>query len=135
MHRWSEIIQPGQPDCVLGLKKVSIGKSAIRLASSFLIAVFGFCGIFSASALASPRGLPIIVYHQIRETPEGPPDSLEPISLDRFTLEMGYLHEHGYVTLSAEEVESNLQGATSSDKNVANQFDDGWKTAQLALPE
>ena len=112
-----------------------MAKSAIRLiASSFLIAVFGFSGIFSASALASSRGLPIIVYHQIREAPEGPPDSLEAISLDRFTSEMRYLHEHGYVTLSANEVVSYLQGATSSDKIVAIQFDDGWKSEQLALP-
>lgn len=104
------------------------------IALAMFVAVFGVCGILSAGALAASRGLPIIVYHQIRETPDGPPDSLEAISLDRFKSEMRYLHEHGYVTLSAEEIVAYLHGGTSADKIVAIQFDDGWKSEQLALP-
>ena len=103
------------------------------VASLLFAVVFAVCGIFSAPA-ASPK-LPIIVYHQIRNTPGGPPDSLEAISLDRFKLEMRYLHEQGYVTLSAEEVVDYLRGGEPPGKNiVAIQFDDGWKSGQLALP-
>jgi endo-1,4-beta-xylanase len=85
-------------------------KGARSIAPSLLVAVLAVCGIFTASALAASPGLPIIVYHQIRNTPDGPPDSLEAISLDRFTSEMRYLHEHGYVTLSAEEVVNYMHG-------------------------
>jgi peptidoglycan/xylan/chitin deacetylase (PgdA/CDA1 family) len=103
--------------------------------SSLLMAVVCVCGIFAASPLAASSGLPIIVYHQIRDTRDGPPDSLEAISLDRFKSEMRYLHEHGYVTLSASEVVKHLQeGDSPGEKIVAIQFDDGWKSSQLALP-
>jgi peptidoglycan/xylan/chitin deacetylase (PgdA/CDA1 family) len=105
------------------------------IASSLLAAVLTVCGIFTASALAASPGLPIIVYHQIRNTPDGPPDSLEAISLDRFKSEMRYLHEHGYQTLSAQEAVNYLHGGDQPGKKVvAIQFDDGWKSGQLALP-
>jgi endo-1,4-beta-xylanase len=108
---------------------------ARSIASSLLAAVLVVCGIFTARALAASPGLPIIVYHQIRNTPDGPPDSLEAISLDRFKAEMRYLHEHGYVTLTAEEVVNYLHGGDPPGKKiVAIQFDDGWKSGQLALP-
>ena len=61
-------------------------------------------GSFAASALALSSELPIIVYHQIRNTADGPPDSMEAVALDRFEAQMRYLHENGYVTLSANEV-------------------------------
>ena len=110
-------------------------RSVRIVASSLLAAVLMVCGIFTAGAPAASAGLPIIVYHQIRNTPDGPPDSLEAISLDRFKSEMSYLHEHGYVTLSAEEVVNYLHGGNPPGKKiVAIQFDDGWKSSQLALP-
>ena len=110
-------------------------RGARPIASSLLAASLAICEIFTASALAASRGLPIIVYHQIRNTVDGPPDSLEAISLDRFKSEMRYLHEHGYVTLGAEDVVNYLHGdALPGEKIVAVQFDDGWKSGQLALP-
>jgi len=63
-------------------------RGARSIASSLLAAVLAVCGIFTASALAASPRLPIIVYHQIRNTADGPPDSLEAISLDRFKSEM-----------------------------------------------
>ena len=108
---------------------------ARSVALSLVVAVLSVCGIFTASALAASPGLPIIVYHQIRNTSDGPPDSLEAISLDRFKSEMRYLHEQGYMTLSAEEVVNYLHGGyPPGRKVVAVQFDDGWKSGQLALP-
>jgi peptidoglycan/xylan/chitin deacetylase (PgdA/CDA1 family) len=106
-----------------------------RLARWLLPAFIVTCGTFSGGAVAAPRQLPIIVYHQIRNTDDGPPDSLEAISVARFEAEMRYLHEHGYVTLSAQEVVNFVKGARMPGARiVAIQFDDGWKSAQLALP-
>jgi len=92
-------------------------------------------GSFAAGALALSSELPIIVYHQIRNTADGPPDSMEAVALDRFEAQMRYLHENGYVTLSANEVFDYLRtGEPDNKKVVAIHFDDGWKSAQLALP-
>lgn len=97
-------------------------------------AILAVCGVFSPKAAADPA-LPIIVYHQIRNSSDGPPDSLEAISSERFKSEMRYLHEQGYVTLSAKEVVAYMRGAAPPQTKVlAIQFDDGWKSSQLALP-
>jgi peptidoglycan/xylan/chitin deacetylase (PgdA/CDA1 family) len=106
---------------------------ARSIALSLVAAVLAIA--VTAGVLAASPRLPIIVYHQIRNTADGPPDSLETISLDRFKSEMRYLHEHGYVTLNADEVIDFLNGGNPpSKKIVALQFDDGWKSSQLALP-
>ena len=92
-------------------------------------------GASTASSGPEAVYLPILVYHQIRESADGPPDSLEAISIERFEAQMGYLKEHGYVTLSAEETVAFVRGeATPVSKVVAIHFDDGWKSAQLAIP-
>ena len=86
-------------------------------------------------AAAQAPTLPIIVYHQIRNSADGPPDSLEAISLATFEAQMRYLHEQGYATLSADEVVQFVRGGKPpSGRIVAIHFDDGWKSVQLALP-
>jgi peptidoglycan/xylan/chitin deacetylase (PgdA/CDA1 family) len=110
-------------------------RAARSFASSVMAAILAVCGIWPTNLLADSPGLPIIVYHQIRNTSDGPADSLEAISLDRFNSEMRYLHEHGYVALSADEVVDYINGGDPLGKKiVAIQFDDGWKSSQLALP-
>lgn len=80
-------------------------------------------------------GLPILVYHQLRQGTDGPPDSLESISVEQFDAHMRQLSEAGYVTLSAREVvEFVRDGSRPSEKIVAIHFDDGWKSVQRALP-
>lgn len=97
-------------------------------------AIFAIGSTFGPKAAADPA-LPIIVYHQIRNTPGGPPGSQVAISLERFTSQMRYLHEQGYVTLSANEVVDYVRrGIPKSSKIVAIHFDDGWKSSLLALP-
>jgi len=92
------------------------------------------CGAPAIAADAAPW-LPIIVYHQIRSAADGPPDSLEVISLQRFEAQLRYLHDQGYATLSADEVVDFVHGGKPPGaKIVAIHFDDGWKSAQLALP-
>lgn len=79
--------------------------------------------------------LPILVYHQIRSDASGPPDSLEAISIERFEEQMRFLADQKYLTLSAAEVHQFVLGRGSSDpRQVAIHFDDGWKSALLALP-
>jgi hypothetical protein len=103
--------------------------------ASSLTAFFVVWGTFASNAFASSPGLPILVYHQIRDTADGPLDSLETISLEHFKSQMRYLHEMGYTTLSADEVVQYVLGSSPpGDKLVAIHFDDGWKSAQLALP-
>ncbi len=116
--------------------KKMIEQANARVAPLLLFAaVIEAWAILTASAFAASPDLPVIVYHQIRNTADGPPDSLEAISLDRFESEMRYLHEHGYVTLSAAQVVDYVRGGKPAGKRiVAIQFDDGWKSAQLALP-
>ena len=112
-----------------------IGPGIRTTALLLLTAVLACCSIFGAGASAPSAGLPILVYHQIRDTADGPPNSPEAISLDRFKTQMQYLHEHGYVTLSADEVVRYLQGNYPQGKKVAAiHFDDGWTSARLALP-
>lgn len=107
------------------------GRLAARLLGAVVLAL---CSVLSRPA-GAVSALPILVYHQIRSTPDGPPDSLEAISLDRFKAEMRYLHEQGYTTLSAKEAVDYVRGSYSPpSKIVAIQFDDGWKSSQLALP-
>ena len=85
-------------------------------------------------ARAEP-GLPILVYHQLRTTEDGPADGPTAISLGRFEAQMRTLHEQGYRTLRNEEVVEFIAGrADFPDKVVAIHFDDGWKSALNALP-
>jgi len=98
------------------------------------VALVTACFVPAIGAAESPS-LPIIVYHQIRDSADGPPDSPEAISLTRFEAQMRYLHEEGYVTLSVAEVLNVVHGGKPPGARiVAIHFDDGWKSAQLALP-
>lgn len=85
-------------------------------------------------AAKSQRSLPIIVYHQIRTSGEGPADGPNAISLQRFESEMAYLHAHGYRTLNMEEVIRFMNGKRFPSKAVAIHFDDGWKSELSAVP-
>jgi peptidoglycan/xylan/chitin deacetylase (PgdA/CDA1 family) len=80
-------------------------------------------------------GLPVLVYHQIR-TPgrQEPWDESTTISLADFEAQMRYLHDQGYTTLSMQEVMDYVHGKPFPDKIVAIHFDDGWKSAQEAVP-
>jgi peptidoglycan/xylan/chitin deacetylase (PgdA/CDA1 family) len=83
---------------------------------------------------AEMEGLPILVYHQIRTQGTNPPDGETVISLERFESQIRYLHEQRYQTLRMEEVMSFLKGKVFWGNIVAIHFDDGWKSAQHALP-
>jgi peptidoglycan/xylan/chitin deacetylase (PgdA/CDA1 family) len=88
-----------------------------------------------AAAPTADRALPILLYHQIRNSADGPPDSFEAISLARFESEMRYLHDHGYRTLDIDETVNFVRtGKAPGRRIVAIHFDDGWKSSQLALP-
>jgi peptidoglycan/xylan/chitin deacetylase (PgdA/CDA1 family) len=89
----------------------------------------------AADAGKLDASLPILVYHQIRTSADGPADSMIAISLDRFEAQMRYLHKHGYTTLTTDQaVEFVQSGRAPSAKIVAIHFDDGWKSSLAALP-
>ncbi|NBO17727.1 MAG: hypothetical protein EBV03_00580 [Proteobacteria bacterium] len=87
-----------------------------------------------AAIRASLPGLPILVYHQIRTQRKEPWNAAITTSLANFEAQMRYLHDQGYSTLSTQEVMEYLQGKTFPEKSVAIHFDDGWKSAQDAVP-
>jgi peptidoglycan/xylan/chitin deacetylase (PgdA/CDA1 family) len=79
--------------------------------------------------------VPILLYHQIRTCPDGPADGPIAMSLERFEEQMRYLHEHGYTTLSTEQVVAFVRGGgVPSGKLVVIHFDDGWKSSLAAVP-
>src|SRR4051812_48833803 len=90
----------------------------------------------AATGAAAATGLPIIVYHQIMADGEALGDAGTAISLGRFEAQMRILHELGFATLDTNQVIEFIAGrATPSAKPVvAIHLDDGWKSAQLALP-
>jgi peptidoglycan/xylan/chitin deacetylase (PgdA/CDA1 family) len=102
----------------------------------------GFAVILAASAppvrsfgaSGSDASLPVIVYHQIRVAPDGPPDGMTVISYERFAGEMKVLHDQGYATLGMNEVVRFLKGEKFPPRSVAIQFDDGWRSALSARP-
>ena len=101
----------------------------------FVGALALFSNLAATASLEVPS-LTILVYHQIRADANGPADGPTAISLDRFEAQMRYLHESGYTTLSTDEVVEFVAGRAKfqAKKIVAIHFDDGWKSAQLALP-
>ncbi len=101
----------------------------------------GFCPALLLAACLSPSyasaaaaTLPILVYHQIRSGPEGPPDGMTVISAERFAEQMRWLHEQGYATLSMDEVVKFLKGKKFPARAVAIHFDDGWRSALTVRP-
>jgi peptidoglycan/xylan/chitin deacetylase (PgdA/CDA1 family) len=97
-----------------------------------LSACSGLAG--SPAAMERETILPILVYHQIRTTPDVPPDGPIALSLERFEGQMRHLHEEGYTTLSMDEVERFLKGEPFPAKVVAIHIDDGWQSSLEAVP-
>lgn len=79
-------------------------------------------------------GLPILVYHQILSEDDEKADKSTSITVSEFEKQMRYLHDHGYRTLSMDEVINYLNGDLFPPKIVAIHFDDGWQSTKHALP-
>jgi peptidoglycan/xylan/chitin deacetylase (PgdA/CDA1 family) len=103
------------------------------LSRRYLAAALLLAGLWGGSALAA-GALPILVYHQIRVTEDGPPDGETALSLEHFEAQMGHLSAEGYRALDMDEVMAFLRGAPFPEKVVAIHFDDGWKSARHAIP-
>jgi len=78
------------------------------------------------------RSIPILLYHRISIDRYGA--DTESIPLDTFAKQMRYLHEHGYSTLSLEEVERFVRHEGARRRAVCITFDDGWRSQLLAVP-
>jgi peptidoglycan/xylan/chitin deacetylase (PgdA/CDA1 family) len=94
-------------------------------------------GLASAQARqpvpAYAKTLPVIAYHAIR-TIHDERLGMTVIDKYRFEQEMTYLHDHGYTTLSIDEVVQFLQGKKFPPKIVAITFDDSLSSQLEALP-
>jgi peptidoglycan/xylan/chitin deacetylase (PgdA/CDA1 family) len=107
---------------------LAIATWATRLSAAAIIAC-------TAGEALAQSVLPILVYHQIRVSADGPSDGPTVISLARFESQMRYLQNHGYVTLTTDQVIDFItEGKAPSERIVAIHFDDGWKSALAALP-
>jgi peptidoglycan/xylan/chitin deacetylase (PgdA/CDA1 family) len=97
---------------------------------------FSACSGLAVSPAATEKGaiLPILVYHQIRTSPDGPADGPIALSLERFEGQMRLLDEEGYTTLSMDQVERFLEGEPFPGKVVAIHIDDGWQSSLAAVP-
>ena len=85
----------------------------------------------NANAMAK-TGLyaPILMYHHIGGKP-GPYN----VSITEFNMQMRWLNEHDYVTVSIDQIAAALRGkGTLPAKPVAITFDDGWRNQLNALP-
>jgi peptidoglycan/xylan/chitin deacetylase (PgdA/CDA1 family) len=111
------------------------GLAGRRLAVCALALVVGTGSAWSLDKRKAEPPFPILVYHQIRTTLDGPPDSEIALSLERFEEQMRYLQEHGYTAISTEQAVAIVRGgAAPPGKLVVIHFDDGWKSSLAALP-
>lgn len=95
----------------------------ILLAGPALVA-FVWCNLYT---------VPVMMYHKVRENPEGHSDTVSP---KMFRFQMQYLKEHGYHVLTLDElVEGITQGRRLPHKSVVITFDDGYENNYTeALP-
>jgi peptidoglycan/xylan/chitin deacetylase (PgdA/CDA1 family) len=87
-----------------------------------------------AGTSAPPRGIPVLVYHEIRG--DGAPPGETVISLERFEEQMDHLAREGWRTLSMDELLAFMRGERpfGEERAVVLTFDDGWRSALNAIP-
>ena len=102
------------------------GKIKVRLILLKVIAL----SIFTAYLLwPSPGGIPILLYHHILPEEQNRlfRDNAAVISLENFTLQMQYLYDNGFQTITLEQLEAFLfEGVPLPPKSVMIHFDDGY---------
>lgn len=104
------------------------------IAGALIIGLFAILIESPAKAGPNTQTLPIIVYHQISVSKDGPMEGSTAISLEKFESQMHYLHEQGYVTLNMDEVIRFMKGEKFPAKVVAIHFDDGFRSVLFAVP-
>lgn len=78
------------------------------------------------------QGIPVLMYHDVLPAAEHPGETV--ISLDKFDSQMRYLYEHGYTTLSMDELVSYMKGGPAPAKAVVLTIDDGWQSVREVTP-
>ena len=100
-----------------------------------LFALLSIPAISSATgAEVSARiSVTVLIYHEIVTDAREPGETVIP--LRKFKTQMQWLAEHGYQTLSMEELVGFLRGKRSvPEHSVVLTFDDGWKSVLRAVP-
>jgi peptidoglycan/xylan/chitin deacetylase (PgdA/CDA1 family) len=94
--------------------------------------LLGMTLLLSPSVWGAP-GIPVLIYHEI--VTDGRPPGETVIHLDHFGQQMAWLKSHGYTTLTLAELAAVLVGThPAPERAVVLTFDDGWKSALLAVP-
>ncbi len=78
--------------------------------------------------------VPILVYHEISVDNNGKEVGETVITLEKFTKQMKYLYDHGYYTISMDELVQFMKGGSVPEKSILIHFDDGWKSVKHAIP-
>lgn len=97
------------------------------------IYILGF--LFLGSNLWASQGVPVLIYHEIVNNAEEKPLGETVVTLAQFEEQMRYLAEHGFTTISMQELMEFMQGKRDiPEKSVVITFDDGWRSQLNALP-
>jgi peptidoglycan/xylan/chitin deacetylase (PgdA/CDA1 family) len=102
----------------------------VRLVGALL---FFACSSPDGSPPKPTRGIPVLIYHEIRENSDEAGETV--ISLKRFTEQMNHLAAQGYTTLSVDDLVAFMRGdPLQAQLPVVLTFDDGWKSVRSAIP-
>lgn len=88
---------------------------------------------FAADQALAPASVTVLIYHDIVTDGTEPGETVIPLSA--FEAQMKWLSDHGYQTLSMEELVGFLRQERSvPERSVVLTFDDGWKNVLRAVP-
>lgn len=101
-----------------------------------------YCSLFTFLIfLANPAGaddtavqVPALVYHEILVDNDCREAGVTMITLEKFAKQMKYLYDHGYYTISMDELVRFMKGGSVPEKSILIHFDDGWKSVKHAIP-
>ena len=95
-----------------------------------------FIAVISFSPCAwAKQGVPVIIYHELVESPKEKALGETVITIDQFKNQMEYLAKEGFTTLSMEELVEFMKGQRQvPKKSIVITFDDGWRSQLKALP-
>lgn len=91
-----------------------------------LLILVGSLLLTAGAADGKDESVPVLIYHEVLKRAHAPGETV--ISLGKFEEQMKYLKEHGYTTISVEELVGFMKGGSLPKKAVLLTLDDGWKS-------
>jgi peptidoglycan/xylan/chitin deacetylase (PgdA/CDA1 family) len=103
-------------------------------ASKFLWIIALFFLLSAGISYGSRQKVPVLVYHDIVNSSTPDPGRPDQIPLSEFKEQMRYLHDHGYTTISLDELVNFMKGGDIPKQSIVLTFDDGWKSTTGIIP-